>query len=307
MPNHVTNILRIVGPEDRVAQIKSEISSVWEDTPDEPRPIDFDKIVERPESLNITCGSTTDNGIAILKYRDGDPTEINRIMGYAWGKGFNSPDDLINHLIEKGSANLEDAQKALDNEKLYGHRDWYSWSRDAWGTKWNAYSQEVRENGDIKFETAWSTPEPVFVALSRKYPDVEIQVRYADEDFGHNVGEFTYKNGDVVSENIPDGGSEDAYEMAADIMDDWEYIKDRCMEIEAETISELEEYELKMIKLLLNKEIIDEYPTVVLEYMEQLAVEEENYEMAQIIKDTTPIDSDEEGPFEGPTEGPWTA
>lgn len=294
MPNHVTNILRIVGPEDRVAQIKSEISSVWEDTPDEPRPIDFDKIIHRPESLNITSGSTTDNGIAILKYRAGDDRDIRRIMGYAWCKGFDTPEDLIDHLIEKGSANLEEAQKALDNEKTYGHRDWYSWSTSAWGTKWNAYSQEVRENGDIKFETAWSTPEPVFLALSRKYPDVEILVRFADEDFGHNVGELTYNNGKCIHNNIPKGGSEDAYELAADIMDDWDYIKDRCMEIEAESISELEEYELKMIKILLNKEMIDEYPTVVLEYMEQLAVEMENYEIAEVIKNTTPIDTTED-------------
>ena len=295
MPNHITNILRIVGPEDRVARIKSEISGVWEDTHDSPRPIDFDRIIPRPESLNIPSGSTTDNGIAILKYRDGDPSEIYNMLkgGYTLGKGFDTPVDLIDHMIEKGLANLEDAQKALDNEKLYGHRDWYSWSLEAWGTKWNAYDQEVSEDGDIKFETAWSTPEPVFVALSLKYPDVEIQVRFADEDFGHNVGEFTYKNGECVYSNVPDGGSEEAYEMAADIMDDWDYIKDRCMEIEAETIDELEEYELHMIHLLLNKGIIDGYPTVVLEYMKKVAIDEELYEIAQVIKETTPIDAED--------------
>lgn len=294
MPNHVTNLLKIVGPDERVAQIKSEISSVWEDDPETPRPIDFNKIIDRPESLNITSGSTTDYGIAIIKYREGDSTEIDRIMKYPWASKFDNPDDLIENLLLKGSANLEEAQKALDNEKTYGHRDWYSWSREAWGTKWNAYSQDLREDGVIKFETAWNTPEPVFIALSRKYPDVEINVRYADEDFGHNVGEFTYKAGEMVYEDIPEGGSEEAYEMAADIMNDWGYIKDRCMEIEAEDIDDLEEYEKRYIALLLRKELIDEYPTVVLEYMEKLAVEWENYEIAQVIKDTTPIDRVEE-------------
>jgi len=291
MPNHITNILRIEASEELTAQIKSEIKSVDEDG--ETRHIDFNKIIPMPESLNITSGSTTDNGIAILRYREGDYNGIREIMGYAWGQKFSTPDEMIEYMLEKGLANLEEAQKALDNERLYGVRDWYGWSTANWGTKWNAYNQEVREDGDIKFETAWSTPEPVFAALSIKYPDAEIRVRFADEDFGHNVGEFTYKNGECVYSNVPEGGSEEAYEMAADIMDDWDYIKDRCMEIEAETIDELEEYELHMIHLLLNKGIIDGYPTVVLEYMKKVAIDGELYEIAQVIKETTPIDAED--------------
>ena len=210
MPNHVTNLLTITAAtEERVAEIKSLIEGKFDNG--ETMHIDFDKIVPRPESLNITSGSTTDNGIAILKYRAGDETDIRRIMQYQWGKGFDTPEDLINYILEKGSANLEEAQKALDNEKLYGHRDWYGWSRDNWGTKWNAYSQELREDGVIKFETAWSTPEPVICALSRMFPDAQFDVRYADEDFGHNVGEYTYVDGEMVEGGQPEGGSDEAY------------------------------------------------------------------------------------------------
>jgi hypothetical protein len=294
MPNHITNILRISGDDERVAQIKSEIAGVYEDSPEDARPIDFNKIIIMPESLNITSGTSTDYGIAILKYRAGDDEEIRRIMQYPWASKYETPEDLIEYIIENGSANLEEAQMALDNEKTYGHRDWYSWARDAWGTKWNAYSQELRDNGDIKFETAWCTPEKVMIALSVRFPDVEINVRYADEDFGYNVGEYTYKNGEMVYSDVPEGGTEEAYEMAAEIHNDWDYIKDRCMEIEAESIDELEEYEKRYITLLLRKEIIDEYPIVVLEYMENLAVEWENYEIAQVIKDTTPINAPDE-------------
>lgn len=66
MPNHVTNILTITGPEELVARIKSEISGVFDDG--DPMYIDFNKIVPRPDTLNITSGTTTSNGIAILKY-----------------------------------------------------------------------------------------------------------------------------------------------------------------------------------------------------------------------------------------------
>lgn len=284
MPNHISNILTIEGDATLVAQIKTDIISVGADD-DDTRHVDFNKIIPCPESLNITSGSTTDNGIAILKYRAGDATGINEILGYKWGKEFATPEDLINYLLERGSANLEEAQKALDNERLYGHRDWYSWNTKNWGTKWNAYDSIQREDGSIYFQTAWSTPYPVMLALSAKYPEAIIKVRFADEDFGHNVGEYILQNGDVVEENIPDGGSEEAYEMAAEITGYENYLTDRMYDIEAETIEELEDYEKTWIKTVYNKGVLQDFPKVVLQYMEQLAIEDENYEFAgKVIK-----------------------
>jgi len=283
MPNHISNILTIEGEASLVAQIKSDIISV--DAEGDIRHIDFDKIIPRPDSLDITSGSATDNGIAILKYRAGDATKINEIMGYQWATEFATPDDLIENLISSGRANLEEAQRALDNERLYGHRDWYSWSIANWGTKWNAYDTIQREDDSIYFQTAWSTPYPVMLALSAKYPEAIIKVRFADEDFGHNVGEYILQNGDVVDENIPDGGSEEAYEMAAEITGYEDYFLDRMYDIEAETIEELEDYEKIWIKTVYNKGVLQDFPKVVLQYMEQLAIEDENYEFAgEVIK-----------------------
>ena len=291
MPNHVTNILTITGPEELVAKIKSEISGSYDDG--EPMHIDFNKIVPRPESLNITSGSSTSNGIAILKYRAGDPTAINGIMGYQWGTEFATPEDLINYMLEKGSANLEEAQKALDNIRDYGHQDWYSWSTSNWGTKWNAYSQNSDEgSNEISFETAWSTPYPVIEALSRKYPEAVISMRYADEDFGHNVGEYTFQAGDIVEETTPEGGSNEAYELAADIQGSPEWFTDRVYDIEAETSDELEDYEINAIRYVYNKGVLDEFPKVVLEVMEQMAVQDENYEFAERIKNTIAVNEE---------------
>ena len=291
MPNHVTNILTITGPEELVAKIKSEISGSYDDG--EQMYIDFNKIIPRPDSLNITSGSSTSNGIAILKYRAGDPTAINGIMGYQWATEFATPEDLINYMLEKGSANLEEAQKALDNIRDYGHQDWYSWSTSNWGTKWNAYSQNSDEgSNEISFETAWSTPYPVIEALSRKYPEAVISMRYADEDFGHNVGEYTFQAGDVVEETTPEGGSNEAYELAADIQGSPEWFTDRLYEIEAETADELEDYEINSIRYAYDKGVLDEFPKVVLEVMEQMAVQEENYEFAERIKNTIAVNEE---------------
>lgn len=290
MPNHVTNILTITGPEELVARIKSEISGVFDDG--DPMYIDFNKIIPRPDTLDITSGTTTSNGIAILKYRAGDPSAIRNIMGYNWATQFETEEDLITHMIDKNLANLEEAQKALDNIRDYGHQDWYSWSNSNWGTKWNAYSQEAKEDCTIKFETAWSTPYPVMEALSRKYPEAVISVRYADEDFGHNVGEYTLQAGDLVEENTPEGGSDAAFELAADIQDEPNWATDRLYDIEAECADELEEYEINSIRYVYNKGVLGEFPKVVLGVMEQMAVEEENYEFAARIKNTCAINEE---------------
>ncbi len=275
--------MTIEGDAKRVAQIKSDIISVDEEG--YIRHIDFDKIIPRPKSLDITSGSSTSNGIAILKWREGDPTEINKIMGYQWATEFSGPEELINHMLEKGTANLKEAQMALDNVRLYGHQDWYSWSTSNWGTKWNAYDTNDNEDDGIYFQTAWSNPYPVMEALSRKYPDVVFHVRFADEDFGNNVGEYSLQNGNVISENVPEGGSEEAYEMAADITGYESYLTDRVYDIEAETIDALEDYEKQYIKAVYDKEVIEDFPRVVIDYMLELAVADENFELATRLRD----------------------
>lgn len=66
-----------------------------------------------------------------------------------------------------------------------------------WGTKWNAYEVTI-SNGVVTFDTAWSHPEPVIDELSSKFPDEEIEIRYAD------LGHYTIKNGKVTKFDIED-------------------------------------------------------------------------------------------------------
>src|SRR5262245_27088056 len=52
-----------------------------------------------------------------------------------------------------------------------GAIDWYEWSIEHWGTKWNAYETRTDEDDTIvEFETAWSHPFPVLDALSAAFP-----------------------------------------------------------------------------------------------------------------------------------------
>ena len=97
------------------------------------------------------------------------------------------------------------------------HSEWCSRN---WGTKWNAYGFPPleKDSDTMEFFTAWDSVPKIVTLLSRKYPEQTITYRWADEDIGRNVGEMTLKGGEVIDINVPEGGSREAYEMAAEIM-----------------------------------------------------------------------------------------
>lgn len=124
--------------------------------------------------------------------------------------------------------NETDAAKKLIEK--YGSNNWYDWSCDNWGTKWNGVSDEPYTYGEgvIHFRTAWSYPEGFIEALSKKFPDELIEFEWEEEQgFGEA---FTIKNGEkiileewdlpewgeevevgryIISECIEDGGREE--------------------------------------------------------------------------------------------------
>ena len=55
-------------------------------------------------------------------------------------------------------------------EEKYGKNNWYHWSIDNWGTKWNSVDTTVEENGSTlsyNFMTAWDCPREIVNALMR--------------------------------------------------------------------------------------------------------------------------------------------
>lgn len=98
---------------------------------------------------------------------------------------------------------------------------WRDWSINNWGTKWNGYELELERKEDgtakLRFQTAWSHPMPVIEALSAKFPEAEIQVSYADEDLGYNLGKYEVLNGARTDLEDLDFGSDEANEFAAQL------------------------------------------------------------------------------------------
>lgn len=112
---------------------------------------------------------------------------------------------------------------------------WYRWNTENWGTKWNAYQTEVTPDKDgvtqLRFQTAWAHPFPVIEALSKKFPHVDIEVSYADEDFGANLGKYTIRNDERTEQEAPVEYSEEATDFAtqlhygktyAELQSEWE-------------------------------------------------------------------------------------
>lgn len=197
MPNHVSN--EITASDEVLKALLNEEGE-----------IDFNTVVPMPESLSIAEGSDTSLGKALVDISTSSFSQ----------------EDLDSRLKGKSEEEIEKLRElgitALQNIEKYGHQSWYGWCVEHWGTKWNAYGQEIKDDS-LEFETAWSAPISVLEALSKKFPEERIRLRWADEDTSYNVGDVVFLNGKIVEDNSPIDGSKEAYELAFALSGSEEY------------------------------------------------------------------------------------
>lgn len=249
MPNHVMNRVTFDCSDERLKEILSAIC--YDENADGaditgPGTIDFNKITPMPPSLDIESGSRTIDSVSLYLtslnpdvHHFGEEKlehEAFRALLAQVGKryGFVEYDPAMSReKIEKctqytdAETLLEMGKTAVDNQRQYGATTWYEWRTrpDTWGTKWNSYwPGDYNGGNEITFQTAWSAPHPIIEKLSRMYPEVVIQHRWADEDYTTNCGGITYRNGLVLNIDSPDTQRE-TIEMALDVWDsspeDW--------------------------------------------------------------------------------------
>lgn len=94
-----------------------------------------------------------------------------------------------------------------------GSFDWYSWSVEHWGTKWNACNPEIDiPNKRIYWETAWS-PTPNIVMAIHKKTNVPIYYIYTEEQITEIASEMIFKDQKVkIHEDID---AEECSQLAA--------------------------------------------------------------------------------------------
>lgn len=101
--------------------------------------------------------------------------------------------------IFRGNLGQEEREK-------YGKNNWYDWSCDNWGTKWNSYDCCISEDGSTyEFSTAWDIPKPIYLELGVKFPDVEFHIEYAEEQVGYYCGIYDISGDNVNFTNMSEG------------------------------------------------------------------------------------------------------
>lgn len=246
MPNHVQNNIKFLCDEERLKEI---LESVMYDPngDNEDRgygTIDFERIIPMPTELDIESGSRTSQGIELYL------TSLNPKATYFGAEKMNAHefDDLVakmNHgrlfaykpilsaseiddMFSSGRSKedlLDLGKTAVNNVIKHGAPTWYEWRIQNWGTKWNSYSNLYGDGDTLCCQTAWSAPKEVIRKLSEMYPEVPMELEYADEDIGSNCGRILYRGGVVEEEYYPQTRKE-AIEHACSV---WEYdIQETC-------------------------------------------------------------------------------
>tara|TARA_R100001530_G_C4306335_1_gene151775 strand:- start:75 stop:503 length:429 start_codon:yes stop_codon:yes gene_type:complete len=106
-------------------------------------------------------------------------------------KSKNNPFDFDK--IEPMPKNLFMGNLGREEERKYGKNNWYHWSIENWGTKWNSCSTMVERLSPTEvfyqFDTAWSPPLRIWEAILNIYsgqvkgsPKIKIEWHCLDED-----------------------------------------------------------------------------------------------------------------------------
>lgn len=204
MPNYVTNEIKIIGPETRVAeffkQAKATVTSedfTTKALTTEEVEFSFRGFVPPPDHPDYNTDGCS--------HRHPSPGMAEYIKKQF---GVDMPTD---HPMLKGINDVDEHPNC-----------WYVWNKENWGTKWDA--GDVKIGGEhtildrlaragsevveevVQFDTAWSPPFPVFNKITELYPDCRFVFRWIDEDMqGHGGGQIDTKDGKLIDEvNDPD-------------------------------------------------------------------------------------------------------
>lgn len=185
MPNWITN--KIAAPKHVIeAMLNAEGRVDFNTMAPFPGPNDWDGIaLDAEEAAEIICGIPVSDHplIAALQAGNRSRFDIKKLR-----------DDSFKQFVGM-----------VDNYRACGYLHSMDFARKVWGTKWNACEPQADPDaGTARFDTAWSCPEGVLVELSKRFPEHDIQVTYADEDIGSNCGTFTLRGGEkVASDEAP--------------------------------------------------------------------------------------------------------
>ena len=135
--------------------------------------------------------------------------------------------DTVSGFVGEDKQSAHESQQKLNIEK-YGHADWYSWSVDNWGTKWNCDAQdwmkienpnEDQASVTFWFDSAWSPPTALYEFIESNSEFI-VTASYLEEGMSF-VGQFS-------------GGMDECYEFSdldsleeipEELVDEWNLVE----------------------------------------------------------------------------------
>lgn len=174
MPNWVFNDLHIEGSEEAIQKVKAQLNA--------------------PYTRNTTEGEEVIYSNPVISF-------FNIVR---------PPEDKMDEY--EGVHGYKDGEK-----QGQGEFNWYNFNNREWGTKWDIAVHDGEKHSDTQlnheektklhyyFQTAWSPPLPVIEALSLQHPELEITLRYEEEQgWGGEI--YWDKTGSTIVEewDIPD-------------------------------------------------------------------------------------------------------
>jgi hypothetical protein len=194
MPNYVKHKMTVNGQDEDVQQFFKAIKNK-DDL------FDFGNLVPVPEHIKLPDGVDgissfvidaaellmIHSGQKVLDFR-GIPKRKSQIIDYG-------------HTIKWEDKHFEWLIRCCKAIQETSFSNWWPWNMYNWGTKWGAYSI-TRKGNEIEFETAWSTPMPIWNKIAELFPALSISILYADEDYGANCGNIKIENGNVERKEI---------------------------------------------------------------------------------------------------------
>ena len=128
------------------------------------------------------------------------------------GHAEDAPQFSFWNIIKPEDSILDEYFANADATQLHNRNNWYNWNNRNWGCKWDArvhFAEMVDGKLVYEFDTAWAPPLQVIETLSENYPDLEITIRYVEEQgWG---GEHYFQGGmgsEVESWDIPESHAE---------------------------------------------------------------------------------------------------
>jgi hypothetical protein len=121
-------------------------------------------------------------------------------------------------LKDVGNVPFNEAGNAELAEK-YGYSDWYSWSVDNWGTKWNCDAQDWSSDGEsitFWFDSAWSPPIALYSFIEQG-GDFEVVGDYLEEGM-----QFVGRYSDGFDDSYEYSDIESLDDIPEEIVEEWD-------------------------------------------------------------------------------------